>query len=102
MSQEHIPRSTKEINDLITENKRKKKKSKTKDGEDDDENDSSIEEPNLDKELDNLDEFESLFRVAPSNQTPAPTSTAKPSDQKGTLSDFKIQRMSKEEHQRQL
>ena len=36
MSQEHIPRSTKEINDLITENKRKKKKSKTKDGEDED------------------------------------------------------------------
>ena len=67
VSQEHIPRSTKEINDLITENKRKKKKSKTKDGEDDSDNDSSIEEPNLDKELDNLDEFESLFRVAPSN-----------------------------------
>ena len=62
VSDEHIPRTTKKIDDLMT------KKSSGKDGQADN-NDSSISEFDVNAEYAHLDDFEELFRV----QAPKPT-----------------------------
>ena len=54
-------------------------------------NDSSIEEPDLERELVQLDEFESLFRVAPSR--PAANTEERKHEANGQ-GEFKIQRKS--------
>lgn len=55
---EHVPTVTKNIDDLLNPGGSKKKNA----------NDSSIDEPDMDAELVHLDEFESLFRVAPTSR----------------------------------
>ena len=56
VSEEHIPRSIKKIDDLV--------KGKGHGAGDGINNDSSVEEPDIDREIVHLDDFESLFRVA--------------------------------------
>ena len=67
--EEHIPKTTKNIDDLL-------EKQVSKNGG----NDSSIDEPNVGDAVVELDEFEALFRVAPSKNSVE------------EVKDFKIQR----------
>ena len=82
VSEEHIPRATKQIDDLVEQKHGKKNNGN---------NDSSIEEPDVDVEAARLDEFEALFRVAPTAADPTKSAVD------ASATDFKIQRKAKED-----
>ena len=74
MPQNYIPRFKKQIQDVIEKK------------QDDDESDSSIDEPDIDRDIVNLNEFEQLFRVSP---------TVDNEGQEQPKCEFKIQRKAK-------
>ena len=78
-----MPTITRRIDDLVENSKSKKNKG-------DHDGDSSIDEPDIEHELVQLDEFEALFRVA------SPTQPVE-DDGKQAVKDFKIERKSNDE-----
>ena len=78
ISTEHIPRISKKIDDLHEKNESR-----------DEGGDSDIDEPNVDEEAVQLDEFEALFRVPIEEDKQA----------ESTVTDFKIQRGGKKQQQ---